>query len=181
MDDAQALIAAMELSKWQVTDYGGPLPKHLYRRVAALIVGHEVEYVAGSAHAVRRGGTSGWLAVFTDSLIVDVRFHDAADPPKVLMGFGDNEGDPGTADVVLIPRSRLMSLELRQGPDAAGDTVNDRAVWSEYGGKSLNGASWPEFAPVSLRYEGRDEPLEVWPRKNADFVTFVASLVADLS
>lgn len=171
----------MKLLKWQVTDYGGHLPVHLYRRVAALISGQEVKYVAGSAQPVKRGGTTGWLAVFTDSLVVDVRFQDAADPPRILRGFSGNEVDPGTADVVLIPRSRLMSLELRQEPDAAGYTVNDRTVWNEYGSNSLNGASWPDSAPVTLRYEGRDEPLMVWPREKVDFVAFVASLVADLT
>jgi hypothetical protein len=128
---------------------------------------------------------SGWLAVFTDSLVVDVRFQDAADPPQSMEGFRGNARDPGSANVMLIPRSRLRSLELRQVsdpvPEPEGATINDRAVWSEYGTNSLNGASWPEFAPVTLRYEGRDEPLEVWPRKNADFVTLVASLVADLA
>jgi hypothetical protein len=51
MDDAKALIAAMKLSKWQVTEQGGQLPEHLYRRVAALIAGQKVQYVAGSAQA----------------------------------------------------------------------------------------------------------------------------------
>jgi hypothetical protein len=52
-DDAKAVIAAMTLSKWQVSDYGGLPPKHLYRRVAALIAGQ-------CTQATARSSMTGW-------------------------------------------------------------------------------------------------------------------------